>query len=270
MRHILLTSLLLLSIHTCYAQSNDVFSLGKVEHMHSKVLGENRILNIYLPDGYDTNKTMKYPVIYLLDGSAHEDFVHIVGIVQFLNMIEFMPQSIVIGIANVDRKRDFTFPSSVAEDKKLVPTGGGSAKFIDYLEKEVQPFIENKYRTNDSKTIIGQSLGGLLATEVLVRKPSLFNKYIIVSPSLWWGNEALLADAQKVLATSLPANDQVYIAVGTEEKQMIDDAQKLYDILKQYNKDNSAITYHYLPEEDHLTILHNCIYKAFVEINKKK
>jgi len=32
--------------------------------------------------------------------------------------------------------------------------------------------------------IIGQSLGGLLASEILMKKPELFNKYVIISPSL--------------------------------------------------------------------------------------
>ena len=60
------------------------------------------------------------------------------------------------------------------------------------IEKELQPYIETKYKTNNDKTIIGQSLGGLFATEVLLKKPTLFNKYIIISPSLWWDNGSLL------------------------------------------------------------------------------
>ncbi len=62
-------------------------------------LGENRILNIYLPEGYKQEDTTKYPVIYLFDGSADEDFIHIVGIVQFNNFewINRVPKSIVVG-----------------------------------------------------------------------------------------------------------------------------------------------------------------------------
>jgi predicted alpha/beta superfamily hydrolase len=76
----------------------------------------------------------------------------------------------------VDRRRDYAFPTTIEEDKKNYPTTGHSDKFIDFIEKELQPYIEKKYKTNDSKTIIGQSLGGLLATEILFKKPTLFNK----------------------------------------------------------------------------------------------
>ncbi len=168
--------------------------LGVIDELQPSELGENRILNIYLPEGYNKNDTIKYPVIYLLDGSADEDFIHVVGIVQFDNFewINRFPKSIVVGIATVDRRRDFTFPTSIDADKKKYPTKGHSNKFIAFIEKELQPFIEKKYKANSSKTIIGQSLGGLLATEILFTKPTLFNKYIIISPSLWWNNSSML------------------------------------------------------------------------------
>ncbi len=156
------------------------FVLGIIDTIKSAELGKNRILNIYLPEGYSPDSAIAYPVIYLLDGSANEDFIHIVGIVQFLTMIKTMPASIVVGIANIDRRKDFTFPTGIAEDKKNYPSTGSSAKFIAFIEKELQPFVERKYKTNNSKTIIGQSLGGLLATEILLKKQRLFNNYILL------------------------------------------------------------------------------------------
>ncbi len=240
------------------------FVLGIVDQLQSKELGENRTLNIYLPQGYSPDSAKKYPVIYLLDGSANEDFVHIVGIVQFLTMIEKMEESIVVGIANVDRKRDFTFPTTVMEDKKDFPTTGSSARFITFIEKELQPFIQKKYRVNHSATIIGQSLGGLLATEILLKKPGLFNNYIIVSPSLWWDNESLLTIAPQLLEKQDDKKTRVYISVGTEGKQMEDDAKHLTEILRAAAKKNLHTEFMPLQEETHLTILHNSVYKGFL------
>ena len=71
------------------------FVLGVVDQVYSPRLSETRMLNIYLPEDYDAD-TLSYPVIYLLDGSSNEDFIHIVGVVQFLTMIEAMPKSIVV------------------------------------------------------------------------------------------------------------------------------------------------------------------------------
>ncbi|MRG43860.1 alpha/beta hydrolase [Chitinophaga sp. SYP-B3965] len=240
-------SILTFCILSLTAFGQKQFTIGNVEELRSVTLNETRTLNIYLPDGYAADSA--YPVIYLLDGSAGEDFVHISGVVQFLTMTGKMPASIVVGIANVDRKRDFTFPTTVEKDKKDFPTTGGSARFITFLEKELQPFIEKKYKTKPEKTVIGQSLGGLLATEVLLKKPALFSHYIIVSPSLWWDNESLLLQAKKI------SGEKVFIAVGTEGKQMEEDAKKLAELLGQ-------VTFVPMPEEDHLTILHNAVYKA--------
>jgi len=96
-------------------KGNKLFVLGKINEIESTILLEKRILNIYLPDGYNEKDTVQYPVIYLLDGSADEDFIHIAGLLQFLNFpwVNKVSKSILVGIANVDRKRDFTFPTTI-------------------------------------------------------------------------------------------------------------------------------------------------------------
>ena len=266
--------LFILSLDVCFSQKNThenhtvkPFVLGKIDSLWSGQLSEERYLNIYLPEGYDTSR-LKYPVIYLLDGSANEDFIHICGIVQFLVMIEAMPKTIVVGIANVDRKRDFTFPTSIEKDKKDYPTTGHSDKFILFMEKELLPFVQKEYRINDSSTIIGQSLGGLVSTEMLLEKPSLFENYIIVSPSLWWDNESLLKKAPDLLKSSPGKNTRVYLSVGNEGEKMINDSKKLRDILQ--GQKNIEVLYNPEPNENHLTILHNCIYKALSRLNRKK
>lgn len=72
----------------------------------SEILNENRILNIYLPNEYFNDSTQKFPVIYLLDGSLDEDFIHIAGLVQFCSFswINEIEPTIVVGIENVDRQ----------------------------------------------------------------------------------------------------------------------------------------------------------------------
>lgn len=194
------------------------FILGTIEEIQSAKLSERRILNIYLPEGYNKNDTTKYPVVYLLDGSADEDFIHIVGLYQFNSFpwIDRVSKSIVVGIASVDRRRDFTYSTTIKKDKTRYPTTGRSARFISFLEQELQPFIDRNYKTNTSKTIIGQSLGGLLLTEILLTKPSLFNKYIIVSPSLWWDNGSLLTKSSEILSANFNQKIDVYIGVGKE------------------------------------------------------
>jgi len=252
------------------------FILGVIDQIQSVELSEKRTFNIYLPDGYNENDTIKYPVIYLLDGSADEDFIHIVGLVQFNNFswINRVPKSIVVGIATVDRRRDFTYLTTIAEDKKNFPTTGHSDKFIAFLEKELQPFIDKKYKGGGSKTIIGQSLGGLLASEILLKKPTLFNKYIIISPSLWWDDGSLLKLNTEILQTTTAQKTDVYIGVGKEgltptknPHVMEVDANLLAGKIRNIKNKNVNVYFDYLPQEDHATISHQAVFNAFRLLN---
>lgn len=245
------------------------FVLGVIDEIQSLMLGERRILNIYLPDGYKKSDTTKYPVVYLLDGSADEDFIHIVGLFQFNNFpwIERVPKSIIVGIANIDRRRDFTYTTTVEGDKKKNPTSGQSSKFINFIEKELQPYIEKKYNTNSSKMIIGQSLGGLLATEILLNKPTLFNKYLIISPSLWWNDGSLLNQESSIYEAKYPQPVDVFISVGkeglapTEKPHVMEvEAKLLAEKLKASKNKKLKIYYDYLPEENHATVTHQAVF----------
>lgn len=275
----LLISMLTLSIHS-HAQENHKefdlaskpFVLGLIAEYHSDILGENRTLNIYLPDGYDPKDTLRYPVIYLLDGAADEDFIHVVGLVQFntFSWIERIPKSIVVGIANTDRRRDFTYPTTIASDKTAYPTTGGSAAFMDFLEKELQPYIASTFKTSGPRMLIGQSLGGLLATEILLKRPTLFDKYIIISPSLWWDNGSLLNLSPTILDESYVQPTSVYIGVGKEgltpgdhPRVMEVDANLLAEKLNSGKSKNLKVYFDYLPEEDHATIGHQAVFNGF-------
>lgn len=246
------------------------FVLGKVETLHSEILQEDRILNIYLPEGY--NDTTRYPVVYLLDGAADEDFIHIVGLVQYNTFpwINRIPQSIVVGIANTNRRRDFTFPTTMESDKKMIPANGGAEKFIDFIEKELQPFITQKYKAGPSKTIIGQSLGGLLATKILFTRPRLFNKYIIISPSLWWNDGSLLKENPEILKASFTTQTDIYIGVGKEgsldgskKHIMEEDARLMAEKIKGSKSKHIKVYFDYMPEEDHATSSHPAVFNAF-------
>jgi predicted alpha/beta superfamily hydrolase len=268
--------LLTFSFALSFAQTGDQtkkpFVLGEIRELQSAELGEKRILNIYLPAGYEQDSEARYPVIYLLDGSADEDFIHIVGLVQFNNFpwIDRVPKSIVVGIANVDRRRDFTFPTSIAEDRKSFPTAGRSERFIRFLENELQPFIEKNYRTSNARMLIGQSLGGLLATEILLKKPRLFDKYIIISPSLWWDDGSLLDQKSEIFEQGFSPKTDIYIGVGKEgltpgrrPRVMEVDANLLADRLRKTKSPNVRVYFDYLPEEDHATITHSAVFNAF-------
>ncbi len=239
-------------------------TIGEVRTIKSKTLNEDRTLNIYLPQGFD--KTKSYPVIYLLDGSMNEDFIHVTGLIQFFNLMYSMPETIVVGVANIDRKRDYTFHTDLKDLQKDYPTTGHSDKFIEFLEKELKPYVESQFKTTD-KYLFGQSLGGLLATEILLKKPEMFNNYFIISPSLWWDNESLLKQASQLLSKSPDTKKFVYVSVGKGEHQiMIKEAEAFYSILKKTGKKNWTLEYKMMETDNHATILHRSLYEGLVKM----
>lgn len=275
MKHYTFTICLILLVGRQVLQGqNSPFVLGHIDTLHSNILGETRTLNIYLPPDYSPDSAHTYPVIYLLDGAADEDFIHIAGLVQFASFpwVEHLAPSILVGIANTDRKRDFTytaasnftFPKELATFQSTHKTSGGSANFMAFMEKELQPYIEKHYKVKkEEKTLIGQSLAGLMAAEFVLKKPQLFNTYIIMSPSLWWDNESLLNTSP---ATPL-THTRVYLAVGKEGKLMEGPARKLASLLKKSGGFEEVI-FEYWPKEDHGTILHPAVARAFRLLKK--
>lgn len=279
MRLLFLMTFLTIQTATALAQNRNStnaaeskpFVLGTIDEINSRELNERRILNIYLPAGYNKNDTTKYSVIYLLDGSADEDFIHVSGIVQFYSFpwINRLPKTIVVGIATVDRKRDFTFPTNIEKDKVQYPTTGHSDRFINFISNELQPYIEKKFNTTSSKTIIGQSLGGLLATEILLKRPELFSTYIIISPSLWWDNGSLLISGTDKLKAE-KQKMRIYIGVGKEgltptaiPRVMEVDANLLAEKIENLKSPVLRVVFDYLPKENHATISHQALLNAF-------
>lgn len=251
--------LLTTAVRAQRTQPSEPFTIGVTETIRSERLKEDRLLNIALPQGYHPDSSARYPVIYLLDGSADEDFIHITGLAQFaaFEWIAWVPPSIVVGIANVDRKRDLTYPTTDAKDKADFPTTGGSAVFMDFIGEELIPFIETNYRTAPDRMLIGQSLGGLFAAEVLLKQPALFQRYLIVSPSVWWDDGSLLKVEPAVVRDPALAPQQVYIAVGKEGKVMVKGAKQLAALAKK--SPSTKVGFSYLKDHDHANILHRAV-----------
>jgi uncharacterized protein len=241
------------------AQIEDIV-IGHSFLMNSAVLGEKRRITVYLPANYDKTP-QRYPVLYLLDGGANEDFHHVTGIVQVSVANGLMDPIILIGIENTERRRDMTGPTENPEDKKIAPRVGGSAHFRQFLKDELVPRIEKDFRGNGERTLLGESLAGLFVVETFFEEPGLFHRYISVSPSLWWNHGFLLGKAAERLKTLPVQGKTLYLTVGGK-----DDNTKETDTLAEAlrSAQPSGLTWYYepLPDEAHATMLHAGALKA--------
>jgi predicted alpha/beta superfamily hydrolase len=197
------------------AQPSSPIVLGTTYHLHSSVLGEDRVVNVVLPDGYAANRARRYPVLYVIDGGVDQDLIHISGTEKLGAAWGRSADAIIVGIVTKDRRRELVGPTADAELLKQYPTAGHSAEFRRFIRDEVKPFVTSRFRTSGSNAVIGESLAGLFIVETYLTEPDLFGAYGAVSPSTWWDKEALsLTAASKVGAAQ--AKHPLYLAVGKE------------------------------------------------------
>jgi predicted alpha/beta superfamily hydrolase len=193
---------------------------GELLSYHSKILNEERILLIRLPEGYEASK-LRYPVLFLLDGEYF--FQPVTAAVQFLSECDYLqsqpmaPQLIVVGVVNVDRDRDFT-PTRRTEDRSLrFPTSGQADRFLDFLERELIPLVDDRYRTHPYRILSGWSLGGLFTVHTVLSRPGLFSAYLAVSPSLWWDEQVVVKRADTMFGEGKSISKPIVVTLGSLE-----------------------------------------------------
>ncbi|MBW8772366.1 MAG: alpha/beta hydrolase, partial [Gemmatimonadetes bacterium] len=196
---------LLLSVSACIApwavqaQVVDSIPVHSTFTLTSTVLAEPRPVNVHTPTGYDARR--RYPVLYMPDGGLDEDFPHVVNTIDSLIALGRIPPMIVVGIPNTQRRRDLTGPTRIKSDSAIAPHVGGSAAFRRFIRTELMPEVRRRYRTTDETAVVGESLAGLFIVETYLREPTLFRRYIALSPSLWWNDNALVGQAAALAPT---------------------------------------------------------------------
>jgi predicted alpha/beta superfamily hydrolase len=81
----------------------------------------------------------------------------------------------------------------------------------------------------------------------------MFNAYIAISPSLWFGNKYVLRLAEEKLPR-LPMRDKKFFySVGNEGGNFRNDLLKFDTLIKQKSLKTFEHEYKYYPSEDHMT-----------------
>ncbi|TYB78893.1 alpha/beta hydrolase [Bizionia myxarmorum] len=185
------------------------------ETIQSSKLGTTREIKVQLPRGYDTNPDKSYPVIVVLDGDYM--FEVVAGNVDYYSYWEDMPESIVVGVNQVNsRSADVMY-----SEQNSLPIETGAA-FYEFLGMELIPHINKTYRTVNFRAIVGHDRTANFINYFLLKSQPLFHAYIVISPDLAPDMTAYLTEKlpkveQKIfyyLATS--QNDISQLKAGTE------------------------------------------------------
>src|SRR5690554_5397043 len=166
--------------------------------LFAPTIGEDRIINVWLPSNYNSG-TDSLPVLYMADGGVvMEDFPHIANTLAMLIESKAISPIILVCIENTDRKRDLTGFSDVQKDSIYCPLTNGAKDFRAFITNELFDEINSKYRVNNKKGLIGESLSGLFVMETFFLQPDAFDFYIAMDPSLWWNGNYLVEHAEKL------------------------------------------------------------------------
>ena len=233
--------------------------------LQSRVLAERRLINVYLPPGYQASPVTAYPVVYMLDGGLAEDFPHLVNTLDSLIALRVIRPMLVVGIENTERRRDLTGPTAVAGDSAIAVHVGGSAAFREFIREELMPLIRSRYRCTEETTVVGESLAGLFIVESALVEPALFHRYIALSPSLWWNRGALIAGAEPQVA-ALGGADRVLYLASANEPDIVAGTARLAALLD--SNPPRGFTWYYEPRPDleHGTIFRAVIPGAFAKL----
>ena len=216
-----------------------------------------------------------YGVLVVLDANAY--FGAAADTMGLLRQFPMMPEwgkladaapTLVVGVGypgdepiNGERRTwDFVPPARnpASLERLRGPTPGGADAFTDFLVNELRPAIASAYRVNAGRqTLAGHSLGGYYVLHALATQPQAFQRYVSLSPAVWWDDSRILQD----LADLKPGGAQVMLAMASEEwpgwpqgsAEMLEGARSVRDVLMRAGLTGDALRYVELSNQDHMT-----------------
>ncbi|MFC1887221.1 alpha/beta hydrolase-fold protein [Candidatus Cloacimonadota bacterium] len=219
MKNLIIFSLVISGIFLTAVEEEPVI-IGKKITLNSEIMQEDREILLYLPGDYDTS-VKNYPILFHMQGSEilfHKE----TGTIKYLSEFRTeIPQMIVVNILFTNYRRD-VFPRKL----ERIPGTGGSDNFLDFIEYELLPFLQENYRTTDHLTIYGQSNTGMFSLYAQLSRPDLFDACIASSPAVGQGNNFMYSLTDSLLSKSNFSNNKMFITHALDDplKRIVGDA----------------------------------------------
>ncbi len=198
------------------------------EEIQSTKLDASRRLKIQLPRDYEENTEKVYPIIIVLD--ANYLFEPVAGNVDYFSYWEDMPESIVVGIMQGNKRYD----DCNYDSTEFMPDGTG-ADFFEFIGLELIPYIDSKYRTAKFTIAIGHDFTANFINYYLFKDPPMFNGYISLSPDL----APLMDERLPERIPQIQTKTFYYLATGSDDIQDLREITEMLDAsLKGLKSDN--------------------------------
>lgn len=272
------------TMHIAIASSEEVSASGTaaqpfkllgatVRQFHSDKVGIDYKLYVGLPRDYDSGKA-DYPLLIVLDADTTFAVMH--KLTYFLADHEELRPLILVGVAypgvdeekygpthKLNRTRDYT-PTKVFDGgygKEFQRHSGGADKFLDFVSFELLPFLSKSYRIKpDDRAIMGYSYSGLLSTYAMLKRKDLFQRFLVISPSLWYDKHMILSLERKYLAANSDLRARAFFSVGGLEtahdgqKEMVGDLKSFVANLQRKKFPHFRSQLWIVPDETHHSV----------------
>ena len=133
---------------------------------------------VFLPPGYNQNRTRRYPVVYALHGYS-------IGADQWTKEIH-VPQTIEGAFAKGARELIVVVPDSkTLHNGSMYSSSVTTGDFEQYIARDVVSYIDAHYRTitgRESRGLVGHSMGGYGASRIGMKHADVFGSLYIMSP----------------------------------------------------------------------------------------
>lgn len=151
---------------------------------------------------------------------------------------------IVVGIDNspTHRLSEYSpYKTSVNKIKEYSGNHGGlGRKYIDWIVKDILPWIKTLHNTTENYYMAGSSMGAYISMFSAIWYPDLFKGIGLFSIASWFNEKAILKDISNTIFNS---NTKFFVSVGNKETSSneIKDFPKIYiqnskNIIKALNK----------------------------------
>jgi hypothetical protein len=251
----------------------------QVLKLHSQVTGSDYQLFVATPsDNKAAGKA--FPVVFMLD--ADYSFALVRNVVQHFVERNNLPPMILVAVAypgaahdhplyQRSRTRDYT-PTFVPDGgygPEFQKYSGGGGKFAEFFASELIPFIEKRFpaAAHDDRTIIGHSYGGLFGAYVLLTRPELFQRYILISSSLWYDDQVALRLEETQAKSGVHLNAHVFLAAGAlEDPVMAGDATTLQQRLLARHDEGLKVDSQIFDSETHNSVFPGAVTRGLLKV----
>lgn len=238
----------------------------------SEHVGDRFRIDVVLPIGYGSSDE-RYPVVYVTDSNY---LLYSALSTYLAQATGEYPKVILVGIGwdvpsiTRIRVRDLT-PTCNREyrsSRSMTKAECGQADaFVQFIGNELQPFIDERYRTAGDDTLVGYSYGGLFALHVLFNHTDLFNRYVIGSASMNWDDEYVFRMEQRYAKKHDDLAKRVYLSAGgLESDGTIPNTYRMFEQLRSRQYPGLHVDMQVFENETHMTNINPTVMRGLAYV----